>query len=61
LISANSTSCKEVEFSNGVTACVNIEYAGIDRRRLSTSLDSNGLINNLKCDLMTADSNLRNI
>ena len=37
--SASSTSCKDVEFSNGVTVCVNISDAGTDRRELTADVD----------------------
>ncbi|HMS91533.1 MAG TPA: hypothetical protein PKC87_04895, partial [Candidatus Absconditabacterales bacterium] len=56
--SANDTNCKEVEFSNGVTACVNIENVSTNRRRLTTSVD-NGSTSSLRCDIMTPDSILR--
>ncbi|MFA6256639.1 MAG: hypothetical protein WC606_05715, partial [Candidatus Absconditabacterales bacterium] len=59
-VSANNTSCKDVEFANGVTACVNIEDAGTDRRRLTTDIDG-GTTSNLRCDIMTPDSSLRSI
>jgi hypothetical protein len=52
MVSANNTSCKNVEFSNGVTACVNIENVSSNRRRLTTSVD-NGSTSNLYCGLMT--------
>ncbi|MEI6774828.1 MAG: hypothetical protein WCL18_08925 [bacterium] len=43
-----------------MTACVNIENVSTDRRRLTTSV-SNGSTSNMRCDLMTPDSNLRSI
>lgn len=60
ITSANSTNCKEVEFSNNITACVNIEDAGTNRRELSTDLDG-GSTANLRCDIMTPDNGLRSI
>ena len=58
--SANNTSCKDVEFPNGVTACVNIKKISTNRRSLITQL--NGWSGSyLRCDgLMTPDSLLRN-
>lgn len=56
----NNTDYKSVEFSNGVTAQINIENVGTDRRSLSTSLDI-WLTSNLKCDIMTPNSNLVSI
>jgi len=58
--SATSTSCKDVEFSNGVTACVNIVDAWTDRRSVTTDLNW-GSTANLRCDIMTPDSQLRSI
>lgn len=60
LASASSTSCRNVEFSNGVDACIDIDNAGRDQRELSTDLDG-GSTSNLRCDLMTPDSVLRSI
>jgi len=57
---ANSSSCKDVNFSNGVTACVNIEDAGTDKRRLNTSIN-NWSTSNLRCDIMTPDSTLKSV
>ena len=59
IASANTTSCKDVEFSNGVTACVNIENVWTDRRRLTTSTN-NGSTSSLRCDIELPDSTLRN-
>ena len=53
--SASSTSCKDVEFSNGVTVCVNIEDAGTDRRELTADVDG-WSTSSLRCDIMTPDS-----
>lgn len=39
MVSASSRSCKEVNFDNGVDACINIEKAGSDRRDFTTDLD----------------------
>ncbi len=60
IASANSSSCKDVEFSNGVTACVNLENVWTDRRELTTDIDW-GTTSYLRCDLMTPDSQLRSI
>lgn len=54
------TSCKEVEFANGITACITIKDAGTDRRELETDLDG-GSEANLRCDLMDPSSTLRSI
>jgi hypothetical protein len=43
-----------------VTACVNIEKVGTDKRSLSTDLDA-GSTSNLRCDIMLPDSQLRSI
>ena len=47
-------------FSNGVTACVNITKAGTNQRQMTTTTNG-GASSNLRCDLMTPDSNLRSI
>jgi len=60
MVSASNTSCKDVEFANGVTACVNIEDAGTNRRELTTEIDG-GSTSNFRCDIMTPDSRLRSI
>lgn len=59
-VSADTTSCKNVYFGNGVTACVNIGKVGTDRRSLTTNLNG-GSISSLKCDVMLPDSNLRSV
>ena len=58
---ASSNDCKEVEFANGVNACVNIQQGDDnDEWELETDVD-NGSTTNLRCDLMTPDSILRSI
>lgn len=59
-VSARSTSCKDVEFSNGITACVNIEKVRSNKRELTTDLDG-GTTSNLRCDIMTPDSILTSV
>ena len=60
LASANNTSCKNVEFSNGVTACVNINKISSTRRELETTAD-NWSTSLLRCDIMTPDSQLKSV
>lgn len=60
LASASGNSCRNVEFSNGIDACVDIDNAGRNDWELSTDLDG-GNNSNLRCDLMTPDSILRSI
>ena len=60
IASANTTSCKDVQFSNGINACVNINKISSTRRELQTTTD-NGSISNLRCDIMTPDSQLRSV
>ena len=60
IASASTTNCKDVEFSNGVTACVNIEQSSTNTRRLDTSIDGWSTAN-LRCDIMTPDSALKSV
>jgi len=60
LASANTTSCKDVQFSNGVTACVNINKISSTRRELQTTAD-NWSTSLLRCDIMTPDSQLKSV
>lgn len=60
ITSANNTDCKEVKFNNNITACVNLENAGSNRRELTTDLDA-GSTANLRCDIMTPDNGLRSV
>ncbi len=52
IASAGNNDCKEVEFSNNVTACVNIEDAGTNRWELTTDIDG-GTTPYLRCDILT--------
>lgn len=60
ITSASNSSYKEVEFSNGTTAQLKIKDAGTDRRELITEVD-NGSTSNLKCTIMTPNSELRSL
>lgn len=60
IASANTTSCKNVYFANSITACVNIEKVGTDRRSLSSTLNG-WSTSNLRCDMILPDNNLRSI